>query len=276
MPNFSPSSAKTTVAPGPALGQPPQELVGRVRLLERDRVAERLGAGEDLEQPAVVLGQVVAEEVVSPSSRRAGSGSRRGRCTRCPPRRSPRPGAAPRPARRPTSRGPGAEELLEIGRVSRGSARPGRGAGIIVRIGSKNPPPRISTRPASTSAAHPRDVFGLLLDQPFQQRARGVQDERDLGIALEHVEERQVAVAIRRLEDAVEVADGLMVVQGEDQADAATCDDPRETAARANDSRTGAQRDRRDSPDGATATRPARIARLHESLGHCDRRRLDR
>ena len=49
---------------GPALGQPPQEFVGRVRLVERDGVAERLGAREDLEQPAVVLGQVVAEDVV--------------------------------------------------------------------------------------------------------------------------------------------------------------------------------------------------------------------
>ena len=66
----------------------------------------------------------------------------------------------------------------------------------------------------------PRDVLGLALDQPFQQRARGVQDEGDLGIALEHVEERQVAVAVGLLEDAVEVADGLVVVQGEDQADA--------------------------------------------------------
>ena len=44
-------------------------------------------------------------------------------------------------------------------------------------------------------------------------------DERDLGIVLQHVQERQVAVAVGRLEDAVEVADGLVVVQGQDQAD---------------------------------------------------------
>ena len=75
-------------------------------------------------------------------------------------------------------------------------------------------PPRLDQRP------DPSDVLGLPLDQPLQQRARGVQDERDLGIALQHVQERQVAVAVGRLEDAVEVADGLVVVQGEDQADA--------------------------------------------------------
>ena len=47
-------------------------------------------------------------------------------------------------------------------------------------------------------------------------------DERDLGIVLQHVEERQVAVAIGVLEDPVEIADRLVIVQGEDQAE--TCD----------------------------------------------------
>ena len=55
--------------------------------------------------------------------------------------------------------------------------------------------------------------------EPFQQRAAGVQAHLQIRIALEHVQERQVAVLIRLLEDVVEVADGLVVVQDEDEAD---------------------------------------------------------
>ncbi len=88
----------------------------------------------------------------------------------------------------------------------------------MVRIGSKNPPPRISTRPASTSVSQSGDVVRMLVDQPFQERPRGVQDERDFRIALEHVQKRQIAGAISLLEDAVEVAHGLMVMKREDQA----------------------------------------------------------
>ena len=43
-------------------------------------------------------------------------------------------------------------------------------------------------------------------------------------ILLEDVEERQVAVLIRLLEDAVEIADRLMIVQDEDQAKRRTHD----------------------------------------------------
>ena len=66
-------------------------------------------------------------------------------------------------------------------------------------------------------AADAGDVLGMALDQPLQERTGGVQGERDLGVVLEHLEEREVAVAIRRLEDAVEVAHRLVVVQGKDQ-----------------------------------------------------------
>src|SRR5271165_58605 len=53
----------------PALGQAAEELVGGVRLLERDRVAEGFGARENLQQAALVLGEVVAKEVVAGDSR---------------------------------------------------------------------------------------------------------------------------------------------------------------------------------------------------------------
>ncbi len=59
----------------------------------------------------------------------------------------------------------------------------------------------------------------LMLDEPLQERPRGVEDEGDLRVVLHHVEERPVAEAICLVEHAVEVADGLVVVEGEDEAD---------------------------------------------------------
>ena len=76
----------------------------------------------------------------------------------------------------------------------------------------------ISTCPRRDQAAQAVDVFGLVLDQPFHQRPAGVQGDGDFGILLEQFEEGPVAVAVGVLEDAVEVADGLMIVQGEDKA----------------------------------------------------------
>ena len=61
--------------------------------------------------------------------------------------------------------------------------------------------------------AQARDVFRMLIDEPFQQRPRGMQRKRDFGIAFKDVEERQVTIAVRGLEYAVEVSHGLMVVQ---------------------------------------------------------------
>ena len=83
----------------------------------------------------------------------------------------------------------------------------------MVRIGSKNPPPRISTRPDVDQAFQPSDIFGMLLDEPFQERTGGVQDKGDLGIVFEHVQERAVTRAKSLLENPLEITHGLVIMK---------------------------------------------------------------
>ena len=56
--------------------------------------------------------------------------------------------------------------------------------------------------------------------EPFHQRAADVQRNLQRRVAAENVQEGAIAVVERLLEDVVEVADGLVVVQGQDQTDA--------------------------------------------------------
>ncbi len=51
--------------------------------------------------------------------------------------------------------------------------------------------------------------------EPFDQRAARVQRELQIGIALEQIEKWPVAILIRLLENTIEIADGLMIVQNE-------------------------------------------------------------
>ena len=67
-------------------------------------------------------------------------------------------------------------------------------------------------------ASQPVEIFRMMRVQPFHQRPAGVQRDPQMGILLEQVEEQPVAVLIRLLEDAVEIADRLVIVQGEDEA----------------------------------------------------------
>ncbi len=55
--------------------------------------------------------------------------------------------------------------------------------------------------------------------EPLQQRTAGVQADLERLVRLEDIEKRQVAVLIRLLEDVVEVADRLVIVADENQAD---------------------------------------------------------
>ena len=64
------------------------------------------------------------------------------------------------------------------------------------------------------------DIFAVPLVEPFHQRPAGVQRDRQIRVGLEDVQERQVAVLIGLLEDAVEVADRLVVVQDQAKANA--------------------------------------------------------
>ena len=57
-----------------------------------------------------------------------------------------------------------------------------------------------------------------MVDQPLHQAAGSVQRDLEVRVVVEDVEERAVAILVRRLEHAVEIADGLVVVQGEDES----------------------------------------------------------
>ena len=63
------------------------------------------------------------------------------------------------------------------------------------------------------------DVFGMGRVEPFHQRTAGVQGDPQGLVTAENIEERPIAVLVGLLEDVVEVTDGLMIVQGKDQAD---------------------------------------------------------
>ena len=62
------------------------------------------------------------------------------------------------------------------------------------------------------------EIFGMMGVEPFQQRPAGVQGDPQVRKLLEQIEKQAVTVLICLLEHAVEVADGLMVVQSEDEA----------------------------------------------------------
>ena len=72
--------------------------------------------------------------------------------------------------------------------------------------------------PGRRQHRQPVDVFRMPRDEPLHQRAAGVQRDRQVRVLFEHVEERLVAVLVRLFEDAVEVADWLMVVEYEDES----------------------------------------------------------
>ena len=63
------------------------------------------------------------------------------------------------------------------------------------------------------------DIFGVGRVQPFHQRTAGVQGDPQRFVAGEDVQKRQIAVFVGILENVFKVTDGLMIVEGEDQAD---------------------------------------------------------
>ena len=72
--------------------------------------------------------------------------------------------------------------------------------------------------PRGDMAGQPIEIFRMMRVEPFHQRAAGVQRDPHVRILLEHIEKRPIAVLIGLLENAVEIADRLMIVQGEDEA----------------------------------------------------------
>ena len=61
-------------------------------------------------------------------------------------------------------------------------------------------------------------IFRMMRIEPFDQRAAGVQRDLELRVAFEQIEKRPVAVLIGLLENTIEVADRLMIVQNEQKS----------------------------------------------------------
>ena len=72
--------------------------------------------------------------------------------------------------------------------------------------------------PLLDQLGQPVEILGLVGREPFQERSADVKRNLQRGVAAEHVEEVAIAVVVRLLEYVVEVADGLMIVDREDQA----------------------------------------------------------
>ena len=66
---------------------------------------------------------------------------------------------------------------------------------------------------------HAVEVVGMVAVQPLRQRSARVQGQPDTGMAFEQFQQRQVAVAVGLFDDTVKIADGLMVVENEDEPD---------------------------------------------------------
>ena len=63
------------------------------------------------------------------------------------------------------------------------------------------------------------EIVGVVPVEPFGQRSARMERQPDAGMPFEQFQERQVAVLVGLLDDAVEVADGLVVVENEDEPD---------------------------------------------------------
>ena len=73
--------------------------------------------------------------------------------------------------------------------------------------------------PGVDELRQPIDVVGVMAGEPFHQRAADVQRNFQRRVAAENVQEHAVAVVVGALEDFIEIADGLVIVQGEDETD---------------------------------------------------------
>ena len=194
------------------------EVVDRIlRRLERNRVAKLLAAGEHLQDQAVFFGDIVAVEllfaetgvfevevvehgVLDPRADDVG-----------------RERLLPDPLRHPHAADLGADAALQPVGVA------GDLTDAIARRDHRHD--RFEERPADNfnppggdQRAEAVDVLGMAGVEPLHQRAARMETNLQSFIPLEDVEERQIAVLVRLLEDSVEVADWLMVVQDEHKA----------------------------------------------------------
>ena len=197
-----------------------RQVVDRLlRIGERNRVSQPLAAGKHREHAPFVLGQQVAGqlrvgqpgalevEIVEDGVFDAGVDQVAGE--RLLPNPLGNPKAADRGAQAILQKPGVAADLADA--IPRGNHRQNR---LVICPAENLDPPLLD------ELGQPVDVLGLVRAEPLHQRAADVQRHLQRGIAAENVEEVAIAIVERPLKNVVEVADRLMVVQGEDKTDA--------------------------------------------------------
>ena len=77
----------------------------------------------------------------------------------------------------------------------------------------------ISIRPCVDQLGQPVEIFGMMDASHSISEPLVCSEIFSDWIAAENVQKRAVAVVVGLLEDLIEIADGLMIVQGEDETD---------------------------------------------------------
>ena len=188
-----------------------------VRILPGNGIAEFFAAWENLQQPAFFLSEVVAMhlvgghaavakvEVVEQRVFDAGVGDVGGE------RLFPHTFGNPHPA------DASAEMVFEIFRVklhlADAVAAGNAGEDRLV----EGPAEDFELTPFN-EAADEIDVLRVVVNQPFQQAARDVQDHRQVGIVGQNFQQGEVTVLISPFEHSVEITDRLVIVKDEGQS----------------------------------------------------------
>ncbi|MNS13223.1 hypothetical protein D3C72_448110 [compost metagenome] len=189
-----------------------------VRRLEGDHGPERLVDREEAQGRALLLGLVVAEQVVALETGglevgvvqdgvfHAGLGQGLGEV------------GLPDAAGQPGAHGLGADVVLNLAGVLANltdlvGVRNGREDRLVVAAGDE------LDLAALDHGLQARDELGVVLGQPGQQVAGVVEGHVHARVPLEHVDERQVRVLVAVLNHPVPVADGLVVVDTQSQVD---------------------------------------------------------
>ena len=206
---------KRSVAPG---GEAAEMIDRLFRGPEGDDIPEPLAHREDRERRPVPLGEPVAVElilgktgglevgVVEDRPLDSGAGEISGHAR------------IPHPFRQPHAADARLEAALEPGGVAADLADP-----VAWREHRQD---RLVERPADNldlafvgQPRQPVEILRVVVVEPLGERAAGVDGDADTGVALEEFEERLVGILPGLFEDAVEVADRLMVVDHEDKPD---------------------------------------------------------
>ncbi len=192
------------------------------RLLRRgegDGVAEPLAAGKYREHAALVFGQQVAGQLRFAQSDRlevevvqhgvfdAGIDQVAGE------------GLLPDALRHPQAADRGPQAVLQPAGIAADLSDP-IARGNHGQDGLEIGPAQNLDPPLVDQLRQPVYIVRVMRGQPFHERAADVQRHPQRRIAAEDVQKRAIAVVEGLLEDVVEIADGLVIVQGENQTDA--------------------------------------------------------